>query len=191
MPDDAHIAAFAYDCAVLGAGDLTWLQRRKLKSSAKAKPYESIAQVVRRAVADPSADWIPALFASAESTIALGRPALTEFVAVGLFEGCQNLASHSDVDVDLDPFVALLGPASRGVWDSVIAHWNAVAAEVDFAAPKRMTAESYESMDHPELRAWLQDVYRRMPDGCFVGLADVIIFETNHGGGPHVDKARR
>ena len=189
MPDQAHIAAFAYECALLSAGHLTWLERRKLKASAKSKPYESIGQVVRRAVADPSGDWIPKLFASAESTIALGRPALTDFVALGLFEGFQNLASH--VDVDLDPFVALLGPASRGAWDSVIAHWDAVADEVDFAAPKRMTLERYESMDHPELRAWLQDVYRRMPDGRFVGLADVILFEANHGGGPHVDKARR
>ena len=138
MNDQAHIADFAYECAVLCAGDLTWLQRRKLRSSARSKPYESIGQVVRRAIGDPSADWIPRLFADAESTILLGRPALIEFVAVGLFEGFQNLASHSDVDVVLDPFVALLGPASRGAWDSVIAHWNAVAEEVDFDAPKHV-----------------------------------------------------
>ena len=110
---------------------------------------------------------------------------------MGLFEGLQNLASHSDVDVALDPFVALLGPASRGAWDSVVAHWNAVAEQVDFRAPERMTQQKYENMDHVELRAWLQDVYRRMPDGHFVGLADVIRFEADHGGGPHVDKARR
>jgi hypothetical protein len=188
---DSYVCRFAYECSLLCAQDQSWLQRRKLKSMARSKPYTAIGRVVRQGIADPSADWLPDLFAAAEAALALDREALTEFVAVGLFEGFQNVASHSDVDIAMDPFAALLGAASLGVWASVVAHWNEVAEQVDFDAPDRFTQARYENIDHVELRAWVQDVYRRMPDGHFVGLADVIRFEANHGGGPHVDKARR
>lgn len=180
---NSSVCTFAYECSLLCAQEQSWRQRRKLKANARGEPYAVIKEVVRLIAAEPSAPRVADVLSRAEAALALDRQALSEFVAIGLFEGLQNVASHPDVDLDLDEIVAGLGPSSLVHWAAVIALWNDVAAQVDFAAPTRMTAEQYAAVDDAELRAVLQGIYRRMPDGRYVGLADVLPYMMEHFGG--------
>jgi hypothetical protein len=81
----------------------------------------------------------------------------------------------------------MLGPTSRKLWDALNRLWFEVAEH----PPSHGSPDVYRHVDHVEIRRHMQSMYRRLPDGRYVSVPTVLIWEVEHGLGPHLDQFQR
>ena len=120
-----------------------------------------------------------------EECLTAGNEGVKNLVWVGLVEDLGNITSHDDVAVSPQQIRSRLGPRMIQAWDSVDVFWLEVALHKPSLDPegKGVTIDQYRSVESPELRRIIQTSHRSMSDGSFVGLADVLRYETRTGRG--------
>ena len=134
---------------------------------------------------------IAPVLAEADALLISGDPQEIELVTIGLLEDVQNIASHVDVAATPAIFEPWLSDASREAWDTLDNLWAAVEADVRARSRARvMDLRTYESVQNEGLRRTVQRTFRRMGAGVMVGIADVLCFEADQGGGLHLSKVR-
>jgi hypothetical protein len=119
----------------------------------------------------------------AEECLIQGDEEVEKLIWVGFVEDLGNISSHADVSASPEQIRGRLGLRLTQAWDAVDAFWLEVAplkGELD-PEGKALTVEQYESVEGPELRRLLQQMHRTMPDGTFVGVADVLRYEARTG----------
>jgi hypothetical protein len=157
------------------------LQRREITKQAISEPYTLMVDVSHAVVENAHADWVSDVFAHCEKATTSPDPEVIECALLGLLENVQNIASHAETAADPDKFVPMLGPSSRRLWDGLNRLWFEVAEH----PPSHGTPDVYRHVDHVEVRKHIQAMYRRLPDGRYVSVPTVLIWEVEHGRGPH------
>ncbi len=172
-------------------------QRRTSQQLAAQAPYEAVQRVAELVVTESGAEWVARLFRSVEDVLAEKNKEAVEFMAFSLFEDVQNFSSHGDTAASPRDFMPMLGPLSAKVWAAVDQIWATVGENLDEVRTRvpstneePLTPERYQSLQNPELRRIIRSIYRRLPDGTYVSVADVLVYETIHGGGPHLRKSK-
>ena len=112
----------------------------------------------------------PNLFSTVETLLQNSDPEIENLIAVGLFEGIQNIASHRDFGAA--PFRQLLGPRSLVVWDQVDAGMKRVAAWAARSKPRWWqfwrrrrvfdAKQALEQVENRELKKIIEANYRKM-----------------------------
>lgn len=119
---------------------------------------------------DPEGSLVRVL-AAAEDLLA--DPDTVTVKTVGLFfEDLQNACSLGLGD--LPSVEKLLTPNCVMVWEAAAAYWQRVADETP---DRTKEAPDLDSIQNETLRWMLISSYRKMPDGSFVHLADVVRWE--------------
>ncbi len=121
-------------------------------------------------------DELASTMREAEKILARGDPSEARVVD-SFLEDVQLFVSYPDTALDPGDVLAVLPAACREHWDKIDAQWRAVGATTLGPDPS-MTIERYRAIDGPELRRFTRGLYRIMPDGRFVGLADILRSEA-------------
>lgn len=141
-----------------------------------------------------------AVLAVAEVCLARGDRSVVQLIAFGFLEDLGNITSHEDIEVRPESVRGRLNPATSDLWDAIDNLWVAVARSLPhvddiFARAgrrsKRLTEAQYQQIESTELRTFVQQTHRRVADGLLVGLPDIVAYESDRGGGPHLTKAAR
>ncbi len=185
MKDPAKVGAVAWSLVELCPAGRAGRKRRALETQVKRAPYEGMELLARQMVGDPASAWVDEVLRVAEEVLATRDQPAAELVTFGLLEDLGNIASHGDGPTNADVPLPRLPPLCSAAWKRVDDLWSAAATQAGAAS---MTREKYDSVSSPELRAAIQRMFRRLDDGRYVGLADVIRHESARGGGPHVEK---
>ena len=157
------------------------LQRREITTQADSEPYTLMGDISYAVVESADADWVTDMFAHCEKVTASPDPEVIECALLGFLGNVQNIASHTEVAANPDNFLPMLGPTSRRLWDGLNRLWFEVAEH----PPKHGKPGVYRHLEHVSARKHMQQMYRRLPDGRYVSVATVLIWEVEHRRGPH------
>ena len=103
-----------------------------------------------------------------------------EVAQLVVLEELANRSSHPDSPIPADVISAALGPRSGEAWEGLLRIWEAAADHRDRAGREpSLTQDQYLRTKNRPLRRHLASINRRLPDGRYVALADVLKHEQD------------
>jgi hypothetical protein len=121
-------------------------------------------------------DELASTMREAEKILARGDPSEARVVD-SFLEDVQLFVSYPDTALDANDVLAVLPAGCRARWDKIDAQWRAVG-ETTLGPDPSMTIERYRAIEQPRLRRLTRGLYRVMPHGRFVGVADILRSEV-------------
>jgi len=145
------------------------------------QPTEVASELVALALDQPgivaSSDWSDLLILI-EVLVDKGAEPPWENFAGSFIEDLLNAVSHGDTSITRDQVNEGLGPSSTRLADYLDRVWISMP---DDEAANVMDPTTYASMSSPDLRWMVRCMFRRTPDGAFVGLSDILRREAETG----------
>ena len=141
-------------------------------------PFVGVAELVQYLGADAlqREELQRVLFAAEELFVSAGHSTVNLLI-VGLLEGLQNLASFPETAITVTDVEPMLPPRCAVEWEALDARWIAVWTSIA-GQPPAIDLERYMELSDPVVRNMFRTNYRVMPDGRFVGVADVLRWEV-------------
>jgi hypothetical protein len=122
---------------------------------------------------------LAAALGAAEGLLQRRPTAETIQVAGEFIEDLQLLASYPDMALGPEDVEVLLPKACLARWDALDAEWRSAWRWLG-APPSELTMERYWEIADPRLRRLVRNTHRVMPEGRLVGVADVLMWETEN-----------
>jgi uncharacterized protein YwqG len=92
-------------------------------------------------------------------------------------EDLLNAVSHRDLSITRETLNHELGPASKELADYLDRVWVVLPDDT----PSEMNQETFDSIESPDLRWIVRCMFRRTPEGEYVGVADIVQREAKTG----------
>jgi hypothetical protein len=145
------------------------------------QPTEVARELVALALDRPgiatSSEWSDLLVLT-EVLLDKGAEPPWEDFAKSFVEDLLNAVSHGDLQITREQVIDGLGPATKRFADYLDRVWVSMP---DDDAPNVMDQAKFDAVGNADLRWLIRCMFRRTPEGAYVGTADIVRREAKTG----------